>query len=165
MDTVHGVAGEARGPRRRRDLLRREQGPLVRLGQSRLRLPRQAAAAEGLRQDQDRSQGQAQGTGRERAARGRERSCGIRATASAPGTGLLAYKAAWAGALPSARQRWKRWPCAAWASPTRPNSVCWVSLPWRTPGALAEPRGLYDLLSDPPLPGIDRLRAIVDSAT
>jgi hypothetical protein len=32
------------------------------------------------------------------------------------------------------------------------------SLPWRTPGDLAEPRGLYKLLSDPPLPGIDRLR-------
>jgi tetratricopeptide (TPR) repeat protein len=39
------------------------------------------------------------------------------------------------------------------------------SLPSRTTGDLAEPRGLYDLLSDPPLPGIDRLRAIADSGT
>jgi hypothetical protein len=34
----HGAVGEAPGSRRRRDLLGREQGPLVRLGQSRLRL-------------------------------------------------------------------------------------------------------------------------------
>lgn len=39
------------------------------------------------------------------------------------------------------------------------------ALPRRTPGDLAHPRALYDLLSDPPLPGIDRLRAIVDSHT
>lgn len=39
------------------------------------------------------------------------------------------------------------------------------ALPRRAPGDLTEPRGLYDLLSDPPLPGIDRLRAIVDSST
>ncbi len=35
------------------------------------------------------------------------------------------------------------------------------ALPRRTRGDLAEPRELYDLLSDPPLHGIDRLRAIV----
>jgi hypothetical protein len=35
-------------------------------------------------------------------------------------------------------------------------------LPRRTPGDLAEPRGLYDLLSDPMLPGIARLRVIAE---
>jgi len=33
----------------------------------------------------------------------------------------------------------------------------------RAPGDRAGPRPIYDLLSDPPLPGIDRLRAIVDN--
>jgi hypothetical protein len=47
---------KAPGPRRRRDPLGREQGPLLRLGQPRLRLRRRAAAAQSLRQDQDRSQ-------------------------------------------------------------------------------------------------------------
>jgi len=59
--SVHGAADEAPGPRRRRDLLGREQGPLVRLGQPGVRPERQAAAAQSLRQDQDRGQGQAQG--------------------------------------------------------------------------------------------------------
>ncbi len=36
------------------------------------------------------------------------------------------------------------------------------ALPRRTRGDMTEPRELYDLLADPPLPGIDRLRAIVD---
>lgn len=36
-------------------------------------------------------------------------------------------------------------------------------LPRRAPGDRTEPRGLYDFLSDPPLPGIDRLRDLVDS--
>jgi hypothetical protein len=33
----------------------------------------------------------------------------------------------------------------------------------RIPGDRGEPRAIYDLLADPPLPGINRLRAIVDS--
>ncbi len=33
----------------------------------------------------------------------------------------------------------------------------------RTPGDLTEPRGLYELLSEPRLPGIDQLRLLVDS--
>lgn len=37
--------------------------------------------------------------------------------------------------------------------------------PLRTPGDATEPRIIYDLLTDPPLPGIDRLRMIVDSDT
>jgi hypothetical protein len=36
-------------------------------------------------------------------------------------------------------------------------------LPRRTPGDLTEPRGLYDLLSDPLLQGIDRLRVLVET--
>jgi hypothetical protein len=39
------------------------------------------------------------------------------------------------------------------------------TLPLRAPGDEAESRGLYDLLSDPPLPGIDRLRALKDTGT
>jgi len=37
------------------------------------------------------------------------------------------------------------------------------AVPYRTAGDRAEPRTIYDLLADPPLPGIDRLRAIVDN--
>jgi hypothetical protein len=33
----------------------------------------------------------------------------------------------------------------------------------RIPGDRGEPRAIYDLLADPPLPGINRLRAIADS--
>jgi tetratricopeptide (TPR) repeat protein len=40
-----------------------------------------------------------------------------------------------------------------------------AAIPTRTPGEQTGPGVLYDLLSDPPLPGIDRLRAIVDSQT
>ena len=39
------------------------------------------------------------------------------------------------------------------------------ALPLRAPGDGAEPQTIYNLLSDPPLPGIDRLRAIVDIDT
>jgi tetratricopeptide (TPR) repeat protein len=39
------------------------------------------------------------------------------------------------------------------------------ALPLQAPGDLAEPRVIYDLLSDPPLPGIERLRTIVESDT
>lgn len=37
------------------------------------------------------------------------------------------------------------------------------ALPMRIPGDVAEPRKIYDLLTDPPLPGINRLRAIIDN--
>jgi hypothetical protein len=37
------------------------------------------------------------------------------------------------------------------------------ALPLRAAGDRAEPRAIYDLLTDPPLPGIDRLRAIIDA--
>jgi lipopolysaccharide biosynthesis regulator YciM len=33
----------------------------------------------------------------------------------------------------------------------------------RTPGDLTEPRAMYDLLSDPPLEGIDLLRSVAES--
>ena len=38
-----------------------------------------------------------------------------------------------------------------------------AALPRRAPADPAEPRAIYDLLSDPPLPGIERLRVIADS--
>ena len=38
------------------------------------------------------------------------------------------------------------------------------ALPQRSAGDRAEPRAIYDLLANPPLPGIDRLRAIADRA-
>jgi tetratricopeptide (TPR) repeat protein len=37
------------------------------------------------------------------------------------------------------------------------------AVPLRALGDRPEPRAIYDLLSDPPLPGIDRLRAIIDN--
>jgi hypothetical protein len=37
------------------------------------------------------------------------------------------------------------------------------ALPQRAAVDVAEPRAIYDLLSRPPLPGIDRLRAIIDT--
>jgi tetratricopeptide (TPR) repeat protein len=37
------------------------------------------------------------------------------------------------------------------------------AMPHRAAGDRAEPRTIYDLLADPPLPGIDRLRAIIDN--
>jgi tetratricopeptide (TPR) repeat protein len=39
------------------------------------------------------------------------------------------------------------------------------ALPLRTPGDRAEPRTIYDLLSDPQLPGIETLRTILDNET
>jgi tetratricopeptide (TPR) repeat protein len=37
------------------------------------------------------------------------------------------------------------------------------AVPHRAAGDRAEPRTIYDLLADPPLPGIDRIRAIIDN--
>jgi hypothetical protein len=37
------------------------------------------------------------------------------------------------------------------------------AVPHRAAADRAEPRTIYDLLADPPLPGIDRLRAIIDN--
>jgi tetratricopeptide (TPR) repeat protein len=37
------------------------------------------------------------------------------------------------------------------------------AVPHRHAGDRAEPRAIYDMLADPPLPGIDRLRAIIDN--
>ena len=39
------------------------------------------------------------------------------------------------------------------------------ALPQRAAGDAAEPRAIYDLLADPPLSGIDRLRAIIENET
>jgi hypothetical protein len=39
------------------------------------------------------------------------------------------------------------------------------ALPRRAEGDRAEPRAIYQLLADPLLPGIDRLRAIIDGPT
>ena len=39
------------------------------------------------------------------------------------------------------------------------------AIPFRTPGDDTEPRTIYELLADPPLPGIDRLRMIVANDT
>jgi hypothetical protein len=39
------------------------------------------------------------------------------------------------------------------------------ALSLRAPDDLEDTRALFDLLSDPPIPGINRLRSIMDSAT
>lgn len=64
------------------------------------------------------------------------------------------------GCIRSTPQRWKPSRSAGSANPPRPGSSSAAPCP-SARQATTEPRAIYELLADPPLPGISRLRIII----